>query len=78
MKVPPRPMFWCQVVATMVAGTVQLGVQSWLFTHIDQMCSLTQKNGCVFRLFVVVVVVLGLTFFLACVQIYLPVDPGVR
>ncbi|TFK61872.1 small oligopeptide transporter, partial [Pluteus cervinus] len=27
--VPPRPMFWCQVVATIVAGTTQLGVQSW-------------------------------------------------
>jgi hypothetical protein len=44
MKVPPQPMFWCQVcipnakkalseipkvVATIIAGTVQLGVQSW-------------------------------------------------
>lgn len=32
MKVPPRPMFWGQVVATVVAGTVQLGVQAWMFT----------------------------------------------
>ena len=46
MKIPPRPMFCCQVrasmscvlmkihpfckvVATVIAGTVQLGVQSW-------------------------------------------------
>ena len=29
MKVPPRPMFWCQIVATMIAGTVQLAVQAW-------------------------------------------------
>jgi hypothetical protein len=46
MKIPPRPMFWCQVrapecrrrseliirskvIATIIAGTVQLGVQSW-------------------------------------------------
>jgi OPT oligopeptide transporter protein len=29
MKVPPRTMFWCQVVATIVAGTVQLVVQEW-------------------------------------------------
>jgi hypothetical protein len=29
MKVPPRTMFLCQVVATVVAGTTQLGVQQW-------------------------------------------------
>jgi hypothetical protein len=29
MKVPPKPMFWCQIVSTIVAGTVQLGVQAW-------------------------------------------------
>ncbi|KAF8237421.1 small oligopeptide transporter, partial [Tricholoma matsutake] len=28
MKVPPRPMFWCQIAATIVAGTAQLGVQT--------------------------------------------------
>ncbi|TFK67680.1 OPT oligopeptide transporter [Pluteus cervinus] len=45
MKVPPRPMFWGQVVATIVAGTVQLGVQAWMFTNIPDMCSTTQKDG---------------------------------
>ncbi|KZS90265.1 OPT oligopeptide transporter [Sistotremastrum niveocremeum HHB9708] len=45
MKVPPRPMFWGQVVATVIAGTVQLGVQAWMFTHIPDMCSPHQKNG---------------------------------
>ncbi|KAJ7633597.1 OPT oligopeptide transporter [Mycena polygramma] len=35
MKVPPRPMFWGQVVATVIAGTVQLGVQAWMFTNIE-------------------------------------------
>ena len=25
MKIPPRPMFWAQVLATAIAGTVQLG-----------------------------------------------------
>ncbi|KAJ7715718.1 small oligopeptide transporter [Mycena maculata] len=44
MKIPPRPMFWCQVVATLVAGTVQLLVQSWMFDHIPDMCSSTQKD----------------------------------
>ena len=45
MKIPPRPMFWCQVVATAVAGTVQLGVQSWVFTNIDDICTEHQKDG---------------------------------
>ncbi|THH07611.1 hypothetical protein EW146_g9262 [Bondarzewia mesenterica] len=45
MKVPPRPMFWCQVVATVIAGTVQLGVQSWLFSHVRDMCSVDQPDG---------------------------------
>ena len=34
MKIPHRPMFFCQVVATVIAGTVQLGVQSWMFSNI--------------------------------------------
>jgi len=45
MKVPPRPMFWGQVAASIVAGTVQLGVQAWMFTNIPDMCSKTQKDG---------------------------------
>ncbi|KAF8154812.1 small oligopeptide transporter [Crassisporium funariophilum] len=45
MKVPPRPMFWCQIVATVVAGTVQLGVQSWMFTNIPDICDRNQKNN---------------------------------
>lgn len=44
MKVPPRPMFWGQVVCTVVAGTVQLGVQAWMFTNIEDMCSPDQKD----------------------------------
>ncbi|EGN97372.1 hypothetical protein SERLA73DRAFT_75065 [Serpula lacrymans var. lacrymans S7.3] len=45
MKIPPRTMFWGQVVATLIAGTVQLGVQAWMFTNIEDMCSTTQKDG---------------------------------
>ncbi|TDL23824.1 small oligopeptide transporter [Rickenella mellea] len=45
MKVPLRPMFWCQVVATAIAGTVQLGVQSWMFTNIPGMCDSDQPDG---------------------------------
>ncbi|KAH9167234.1 small oligopeptide transporter [Lactarius sanguifluus] len=45
MKIPHRPMFFCQVVATVIAGTVQLGVQSWLFSNIEDLCSPDQKDG---------------------------------
>ena len=45
MKIPPRVMFTAQTAATIVAGTVQLGVQSWMFTHIDDMCAPNQKDG---------------------------------
>ncbi|KAH9059400.1 small oligopeptide transporter [Lactarius deliciosus] len=45
MKIPHRPMFFCQVVATVIAGTVQLGVQSWLFTNVEGLCSPDQKDG---------------------------------
>lgn len=45
MKIPPRTMFLAQVIATIVAGTVQLGVQSWMFTNIPGMCSADQPNG---------------------------------
>jgi hypothetical protein len=34
-----------QVVATIIAGTVQLGVQAWMFTNIPDICSPTQKSG---------------------------------
>jgi OPT family oligopeptide transporter len=45
MKIPPRPMFWAQVVATVIAGTVQLGVQSWMFSNIPHICDPSQKDG---------------------------------
>jgi len=45
MKIPPRPMFWSQVVATVIAGTTQLGVQAWMFTNIRDICDPHQPNG---------------------------------
>ncbi|KAI0245636.1 OPT oligopeptide transporter [Lactifluus subvellereus] len=45
MKIPHRPMFFCQVVGTVVAGTVQLGVQTWMFSHIEDICSPHQKDN---------------------------------
>ncbi|KAI0331596.1 OPT oligopeptide transporter [Cubamyces sp. BRFM 1775] len=44
MKIPPRAMFWAQIVAAVIAGTVQLGVQAWMFTNIKDMCSPTQPD----------------------------------
>lgn len=38
-------MFWSQVLATVVAGTTQLGVQAWMFTNIPDMCTPKQKDG---------------------------------
>ncbi|KAG9225680.1 hypothetical protein CCMSSC00406_0007537 [Pleurotus cornucopiae] len=45
MKIPPRHMFWAQVLAAVIAGTVQLGVQAWMFTNIPNMCDPHQKDG---------------------------------
>ena len=45
MKIAHRPMFFCQVVSTVVAGTVQLGVQAWMFSNIEDLCSSKQKDG---------------------------------
>ena len=45
MKIPPRPMFWCQIVASVIAGTVQLGVQAWMFSNIKDICSPDQPDG---------------------------------
>jgi len=44
MKIPPRPMFWAQVVGTVIAGTVQLGVQAWMFQNIPGICEASQKE----------------------------------
>ena len=45
MKIPHRTMFWSQIVATVVAGTVQLGVQAWMFSNIEDLCSADQRDG---------------------------------
>ena len=45
MKIPHRPMFWCQIVATVVADTVQLGVQAWMFSNFKDLCSADQRDG---------------------------------
>ena len=45
MKIAHRPMFFCQIVATIVGGTVQLSVQAWMFSNIEGFCDADQKDG---------------------------------
>ncbi|KAJ4486958.1 small oligopeptide transporter [Lentinula lateritia] len=33
MKIPPLVMFWAQIASTLIAGSVQLGVQMWCVDH---------------------------------------------
>jgi OPT family oligopeptide transporter len=44
MKIPPRSIFFCQIVGTVVGSLVQLGVQEWMFAQIDDLCSPNQKD----------------------------------
>jgi len=45
MKIPPKHMFWAQIVASIVALTTQLGVQAWMFSNIPNMCTSDQDSG---------------------------------
>ena len=45
MKIPPRVMFMCQLVASTLACFICVGVQQWQFGHITDMCLPTQKDG---------------------------------
>jgi len=45
MKIPPLVMFWAQIIPTLIAGLVQLGVQIWLFAHIPDICNKNQKDS---------------------------------
>ncbi|KAH6917448.1 glutathione transporter [Coprinopsis sp. MPI-PUGE-AT-0042] len=45
MKVPPRVMFSVQVFAAVISSFFVVGMQDWMFTHIPDFCSPTQKDG---------------------------------
>ncbi|CCK71289.1 oligopeptide transporter OPT1 KNAG_0G02310 [Huiozyma naganishii CBS 8797] len=45
MKVPPRLLFFIQMYATIISGMVTVGIQEWMYVHIDDVCSTTQKDG---------------------------------
>lgn len=49
MKIPPRSMFFAQVLCAMIAGTVQLGVQAWMFTNIPCVSTNMTRNRANFR-----------------------------
>ncbi|KAH7107250.1 OPT oligopeptide transporter [Auriculariales sp. MPI-PUGE-AT-0066] len=46
MKIPPRSLFMAQVVGTILAGTVQLGVQAWMFENINGICTTNEVFSC--------------------------------
>ncbi|KAJ3995032.1 small oligopeptide transporter [Lentinula boryana] len=41
MKIPPLVMFWAQIASTLIAGSVQLGVQLWLWGAIGSSLQFT-------------------------------------
>ncbi|KAH7926403.1 OPT oligopeptide transporter [Leucogyrophana mollusca] len=45
MKIPPRTLFWAQVSSTIISATVQLAVQTWMFSNIPDICDPLQKNS---------------------------------
>jgi OPT oligopeptide transporter protein len=45
MKVPHRPMFFCLLIGTIISSTVQLGVQAWMFSHVEDLCGSNQKDN---------------------------------
>ncbi|KAH7126630.1 OPT family small oligopeptide transporter [Dendryphion nanum] len=44
MKIPPRIMFTVQIVATTVAGLVQIAVLNFALDNIEDVCEITQKQ----------------------------------
>jgi len=44
MKVPPKTVFWCQIVASIWACFVQIAVMNWTLGAIDGVCTQTQSS----------------------------------
>lgn len=45
MKVPPVLLFWIQLLSTLVAALVNVGVQRWMQANIPDICTPHQENG---------------------------------
>ncbi|KAJ4418976.1 hypothetical protein N0V82_005201 [Gnomoniopsis sp. IMI 355080] len=45
MKIPPRILFWVQMVATIVSSLTQIGVLNWMFANVPGICTVEAING---------------------------------
>jgi len=45
LKIPPRTVFWAQVVATFWTSVVQIAVMNWALGNIDNVCQSDQKDN---------------------------------
>lgn len=45
MKIPPRILFWVQMVATIVSSLTQIGVLNWMFANVPGICTTEAING---------------------------------
>lgn len=45
MKIPPRILFFAQIWSTIIASLVNVGIQEWMRSNIDGICSTEQANG---------------------------------
>ncbi|OAQ25444.1 oligopeptide transporter [Linnemannia elongata AG-77] len=46
MKVPPRAMFWAQLLGTVIAGTINLVTANWLLNSQKDICTKNEVFGC--------------------------------
>jgi OPT family oligopeptide transporter len=44
MKIPPRVMFWAQMLGSIVCCFVVLGVQQWMIANVEDLCAPNQKD----------------------------------
>jgi OPT family small oligopeptide transporter len=45
MKIPPRTLFWVQMVATIISSLTQIGVLNWMFVNVPGICTPEAING---------------------------------
>lgn len=45
MKIPPRTLFWVQMIATVVSSLTQIGVLNWMFANVPGICTTEAING---------------------------------
>ncbi|KAF9477891.1 oligopeptide transporter [Pholiota conissans] len=44
VKVPPRATFMVQMISTVLAAFIQVGVKEWIFTNVHDICAADQKS----------------------------------